>query len=153
MALIVKTVVFALLLFFLGLHSHAQVKIHFAKDDSSRMQMLGSQSQIIGEIQAIRIADSVKMASLERQIMDLKSYQQAKKKELQREIDNTRLQDSLRSLDQRNRIDSLRQIEHGYPVVPFSRDTLYAIYSNIGSFTPRERAIGQENRIRELADD
>ena len=153
MTRIVKTVVSALFLFFLGLHSHAQVKIPIAKDDSSRMQMLGSQSQIIGEIQAIRIADSIKMAALERQIMDLKSYEQAKKKALQREIDNTRLQDSLRSLDQRNMIDSLRQIEHGFPVVPFPRDTIYTIYSNIGSFTPKERAASQEKRIRELADD
>ena len=132
---------------------NAQGKTHMAKDDSSRMQMLGSQSQIIGEIQAIRIADSVKMATLEREIRELKSYEQAKKKALQREIDNTRLQDSIRSLDQRKRIDSLRQIEHGYPVVPFPRDTIYTIYSNIGAFTPKERAASQEKRIQELATD
>ena len=132
---------------------NAQGKTHMAKDDSSRMQMLGSQSQIIGEIQAIRIADSVKMATLEREIRELKSYEQAKKKALQREIDNTRLQDSIRSLDQRKRIDSLRQIEHGYPVVPFPHDTIYTIYSNIGAFTPKERAAGQERRIQELATD
>ena len=70
MAPIVKNVVSALLLLFLGFHSHAQVKSHVEKDDSSRMQMLGSQSHIIGEIQAIRIADSVKMAKLEREIKD-----------------------------------------------------------------------------------
>ncbi len=153
MTLIVKTVVTTLLMIFWGLHSNAQVKMHVEKDGSSRMQMLGSQSQIIGEIQAIRIADSIKMAALERQIKDLKSSEQAKKRELQREIDNTRLQDSIRSADQRKKIDSLRQIEHGYPVVPFPRDTLYTIYSNIGSFTPKERAASQEKRIRELADD
>ena len=132
---------------------NAQGKTHMAKDDSSRMQMLGSQSQIIGEIQAIRIADSVKMATLEREIRELKSYEQAKKKALQREIDNTRLQDSIRSLDQRKRIDSLRQIEHGYPVVLFPHDTIYTIYSNIGAFTPKERAASQEKRIQELATD
>lgn len=133
--------------------ANAQVTEHLAKDDSSRIQMLGTQSQIIGEIQAIRISDSVKMAVLEREIGELKSYEQAKKKALQREIENTRLQDSIRSLDQRKRIDSLRQIEHGYPVVPFPGDTLYTIYSNIGSFTPKERAAGQEKRIQELAED
>jgi len=153
MTLIVKKVVSVFLMLLLGFHSNAQVKSPVSKDDSSRMQMLGSQSRIIGEIQAIRIADSVKISSLERQITDLKSFEQSKKKELQREIDKTRLQDSIRSLDQKKRIDSLRQIEHGYPVVPFTRDTLYTIYSNIGSFTPRERAAGQEKRIQELADD
>jgi small-conductance mechanosensitive channel len=153
MTRIVKTLVSALLIMFLGLHLHAQEKSHVERDDSSRMQMLGSQSQIIGEIQAIRIADSVKMATLEREIRELKSYDQAKKKALQREIDNTRLQDSIRSLDQRKRIDSLRLIEPGYPVVPFPRDTLYTLYSNIGAFTPKERAAGQVKRIQELADD
>jgi len=131
----------------------AQVKKQTVKDDSSRMQRLGSQSHIIGEIQAIRIADSVKMAALEREIKDLKSFELTKKKVLQREIEQTRRQDSLRSLDQRKRIDSLRQVEPGYPVVPFSTDTIYTIYSNIGSFTPKERAAGQEQRIQELADD
>jgi len=153
MTLFVKTVVSALFMIFLGLHSHAQVKKHIAKDDSSRMQLLGSQSKIIGEIQAIRIADSVKIAALERQIMDLKSFEQSKKRALQREIDNTRIQDSIRSEDQKKRIDSLRQIDHGYPVVPFIGDTLYTIYSNIGAFTPKERAAGQEKRIQALADD
>jgi len=133
--------------------SSAQVKPPTAKDDSTRMQMLNSQSHIIGEIQSIRIADSVKMATLEREIKDLESFELTKKKELQLEIQHTKLQDSLRSLDQRKRIDSLRQVEPGYPVIPFSTDTIYTIYSNIGSFTPKERATGQEKRIQELADD
>jgi len=153
MTVIVKTLFTALLMMLLGLNSHAQVKSHVEKDDSSRIQMLGSQSQIIGEIQAIRIADSVKMAALEREIKDLKSNEQAKKKGLQREINNTRLQDSLRLLGQRERIDSLRQIERGYPVVPFTGDTIYTIFSNIGSFSPKERAFSHEKKIRDLASD
>ena len=142
-----------LLLALSGIQVNAQNKRHEDSHDSSRMQMLGSQSHIIGEIQAIRIADSVKMAALEREIRDLKSHELKKKKELQHEIDITRLQDSIRSLDQKKRIDSLRQVEPGYPVVPFPGDTIYTIYSNIGSFSPKERAAGQEKRIQDLAED
>jgi len=149
----VRNVVYAIFILLFGLQSNAQVNTHIENDDSSRMQMLSSQSQIIREIQAIRIADSVKIAGLRREIKELKSFQQAKKKELQHEIDETRLRDSIRKLDQKNRIDSLRQFEHGYPVVPFPGDTIYSIYSNIGSFTPRERAKGQERKIKELAEE
>ena len=148
------TVVASALCFLLmGQQSNAQVKSSVTKADSSRIQMLGSQSQIIGEVQAIRFADSIKIAFLERQIMDLKSYEQAKKKELQREINKTRILDSIRSSDQRKRIDSLRRIDHGFPVAPFTSDTIYTIYSRIGVFSPKERASVQEKRIQELAGD
>lgn len=122
-------------------------------DDSARMKMPENQLQVIGQYQAIRFSDSVKIATLERQIRELSSLEQAKKKELQQEIDNTRLQDSIMALARRKKIDSLRRIEKGFPVVPFKTDTLYTLYSNIGSFTAKDRTASQEKNIQELAGD
>ncbi len=44
------------------------------------MKMPDNQSQIIGKCQAIRFSDSVKIATLERQIRELSSLEQARKK-------------------------------------------------------------------------
>ena len=146
-----------LLVFFLVLHSglsgKAQADHHLVTDDSSRIELLNTQSKLIGEFQGQRLADSIRMSNLEQQLKDVKSFELRKKRDLQQELENTRVRDSIQALNQRTRIDSLRRLEKGYPVVPFTKDTLYMIYSNIGSFSARERAASQVSKIIALAGD
>jgi len=53
----------------------------------------------------------------------------------------------------RSRIDSLRKIVHGYPVILNSKDTLFVIHSHIGEFSPKERAARITNRVNNLMRD
>jgi len=53
----------------------------------------------------------------------------------------------------RSRIDSLRKIVHGYPVILNSKDTLFVIHSHIGEFSPKERAARITKRINNLMRD
>jgi small-conductance mechanosensitive channel len=51
------------------------------------------------------------------------------------------------------RIDSLRITVKGYPVVGAQNDTIFYIYSKIGSFTPQERAASISGKIKKLYND
>lgn len=50
------------------------------------------------------------------------------------------------------RVDSLRRISKKAPVVPFN-DTIFHIYTRIGSYTPAERAAKVTQKIKDLNDD
>ena len=51
------------------------------------------------------------------------------------------------------RIDSLRKIVHGFPVIINLKDTLFVVHSNIGESTPKERASHITKKIKKLQDD
>lgn len=51
------------------------------------------------------------------------------------------------------RIDSLRKIVHGFPVIVNVKDTLFVVHSNIGESTPKERASHIEQKIKNLQND
>lgn len=136
-----------------GTNSIAQTTKPSENKDSVRLEILGNQTHLIEEYTALRASDSLKMASLEKQIRELKEGEKTKKRTLEQEFNQTRLQDSLRTLHQIRTIDSLKKTFSGYPVAPFKTDTLLIFYSNIASFTPKERSAGQEKKITELAND
>lgn len=51
------------------------------------------------------------------------------------------------------RIDSLRKIVHGFPVIVNLNDTLFVVHSNIGESTPEERASNITQKIKKLQKD
>ncbi|MDX5583574.1 MAG: mechanosensitive ion channel family protein, partial [Aureibaculum sp.] len=51
------------------------------------------------------------------------------------------------------RIDSLRKIVDGFPVIVNMKDTLFVVHSNIGESTPKERASHITKKIKKLQDD
>ena len=50
-------------------------------------------------------------------------------------------------------IDSLRQTAVAFPVIGFFADTLFLIYSKLGSFSAHDRADAISQRIHKLSDD
>ena len=73
------------------------------------------------------------------------------RQQLLREINVLRSRDSILYAKRKQAVDSLRSLNQGVPVVPF-RDTLFTLYTQIGSYTAQERAAAIENRIRSMAD-
>ncbi|MEJ0080889.1 MAG: mechanosensitive ion channel family protein [Puia sp.] len=75
-----------------------------------------------------------------------------KKQSITTERDQLRIKDSLRKVLQRLKIDSLRSVFDGYPVV-LSDDTIFYVFAKIGSYSPEERSHAISDRISKLADD
>lgn len=100
---------------------------------------------------SIRIADSISKANLERELTELKSTEVKKRKELEGRLRSISIQDSLRDIAMRNEIDSLKGNTTGYPII-IDSDTLFHIFTKIGTITPKERAELITDRLEELYD-
>ena len=65
------------------------------------------------------------------------------------EIEQQRIDHSIKKV----RIDSLRNIVHGFPVIINLNDTLFVVHSSIGESTPKERASHITKKIENLQED
>ena len=72
------------------------------------------------------------------------------RRELERQIDVLHSEDSMRRVNQQRQIDSLKQTATAAPVL-LSHDTLYFIYTNIGSISAMERAKLHTEKIYKAA--
>lgn len=107
---------------------------------------------LLQESEALRIRDSIRAALLYDELNATKSPSVAKQQELQAELDRVRDQDSLRTMQQRQAIDALRNKTPGRPVTLFY-DTLFVIYAPLGSFSSLQRADDARSRIKALYED
>src|SRR5690606_31584844 len=89
---------------------------------------------------------------LQNQIALLRESNDLKKEKLQIELRQLVSKDSLRKIEERLRIDSLKNTIRGYPVVPFA-DTIFTIYIKSGSSRPAERAANVARKIQTLYKD
>ena len=69
---------------------------------------------------------------------------------VERQLEELRVADSIRVTQQRHQIDSLKKTAVGAPVL-LKRDTIYYIYTRLGSFTPAERAESDSEKILKTA--
>lgn len=120
--------------------------------DSLQNDVLVIQSQQLQQIAALRLADSVKRAELEKQLSVLKAADIPQRASLEKELAALQQRDSVQLERQRHKIDSLRAVVKGFPVVFFT-DTVLVVYDRLGSFSPGERAAAIRKRIEKLADD
>ena len=96
--------------------------------------------------------DSLHRKRLEDELISISTQGNNERQRLLNEINVMRSRDSILYAKRKQTVDSLRSLKTGIPVVPF-RDTLFTIYTQVGSYTPQERATAVENRLRVLADD
>lgn len=83
--------------------------------------------------------DSIKMQELALQLQEMKLNEILLKDELESTKNSNATADSLKMAEQRNRIDSLRALTPGVPVV-VEGDTLFHLYAKRGGRTPVDRA-------------
>lgn len=122
-------------------------------NDSLNNVVLQEYSRKLAEVEQLRIADSLKKAELEGQLLKLRTTDNLQKEELLLQIKAIEASEVKRIEEKKARIDSLRNVVRGYPVVGPLKDTLFVIYAKIGSSMPRERAKNISLRIRKLYDD
>ncbi len=99
-----------------------------------------------------RLADSVRKAMLNEQILLLGNRDKQRKEQLEREIRQLESADSSRNARLSLQAAKLREEASRYPVV-LRYDTLFMIYNRSGATKPAERAKDISNRLRMLTRD
>ncbi|MGF7078325.1 mechanosensitive ion channel family protein [Mucilaginibacter sp. UYCu711] len=117
------------------------------KKDSILNVQLDRQQNRVKQLSAERLAYSLKKAELEKQLSTADNF---KKAQLLKELNTFRQKDSLRTVQRKHQIDSLRFFVKGFPVIPF-RDTLFYLFTRQGSFTAQDRAAAIGSRINKLS--
>ena len=95
--------------------------------------------------------DSIIATQLQREL-EKEATNSRRRKQLEDSLQQLALKDSARKAEQLQQIAKLKQHVKGYPVVLHS-DTLFYIYTRIGSFSAAERANAISERIKRLYDD
>ncbi len=121
------------------------------QNDSLNAAILHDLNKKTAELEAQRISDSVKKAALESQILLLKTSETIKREDIEKQLAELIDKEQKRIADKRARIDSLRLTALSYPVTGFFEDTLFLIYSSLGSFSAQERAEAITARVKKLA--
>ncbi len=123
------------------------------KTDSTNRIILQQYKLRLQEIDSIRRADSVNRVNLEMQLASLKTTDNLKKEEIQKKLDDLERRDNNRIARKKMQVDSLRSKAIGFPVKGVLNDTIFSLYTRLGSFTARERADNISARIESLYDD
>ncbi|MDO3695066.1 mechanosensitive ion channel family protein [Wenyingzhuangia sp. chi5] len=122
-------------------------------NDSINLALLDSFNKKLQEIQIKRIADSIKKVELENTLKSLKTTDNIQKQELLKQLQEIEQSELDRISEKKARIDALRKTAKGFPVVGVLQDTLFSIYTKIGSSTPKERANNISKKIENLYND
>ncbi|WP_460546130.1 mechanosensitive ion channel family protein [Echinicola sediminis] len=123
------------------------------KLDSADGLLLEAYENRLKAIESQRLEDSLKRVILELRLKDLKTTDNLEKEELQRQLDEISAQGEKLQLEKKAHIDSLRSRSPGYPVLGVLNDTLFYIYTKIGSSRPNERAKTISQKINQLYED
>ncbi len=123
------------------------------ENDSINRSLLEDYKSRLLEVDSIRRLDSIRQAKLEEQLASLKTTDNLRKEEIQKQLDAIHQREIDRIARKKARVDSLRSVATAYPVIGVLNDTIFSLYARLGSFTPRERAKNLSERIEILYDD
>ena len=120
------------------------------KTDSANASVLNEFNRRIAEIERQRVRDSVLKTELEIELNSLKTTDNLKKEELQNQLQELNSKEAKRIAEKKAQIDSMRFTAKSYPVMGFFDDTLFTIYSRLGSFSAGDRASAIQMRIKDI---
>jgi small-conductance mechanosensitive channel len=120
-----------------------------AASDSLLNQQLLETTQLLRQKQRQQLLDSLKRQELQREIERLSSENSSRRDELEARLREITREDSLQNAEKLNRIAALRKTTQGFPVAPFG-DTLFFVFTKVGSFNVQERARAISERIEQL---
>lgn len=98
---------------------------------------------------SIHIRDSIRLEELALQLQEMKLNEIVLRTELNDALHSHETADSLKLVEQRHRIDSLRTLTPGVPVI-VDEDTLFTLYAKRGGHTPYDRAEDIRNLIEKI---
>ncbi|MBL7874442.1 MAG: mechanosensitive ion channel family protein [Cyclobacteriaceae bacterium] len=108
---------------------------------------------LIRRMDSIKVADSLRRASLLTEIENLKGTEaNRQRQELLKRLKEEEAEDSIRAARFADQLTKLKATAKGFPVLPFG-DTLFLIYTKVGSFSAAERAKAISDKIKNLYSD
>ena len=113
--------------------------------------LLAQYNKKINDIESLRETDSIKKESLLAEINSLKTTDNLKKEELLLQLKDIKNKEAENLAVRKRTIEQLREKNVGYPVIGFFNDTLFTVYSNLGSFSAKERASAVSVRLKKIA--
>ncbi len=146
-----RSIILIVVLFMVRGTVFAQADSTEKKMDSLNAVMLQEYNKKMNEINQQRVIDSMQQVKLEQELSSLKTTDNLRKEELQKQIQEIKDKEAKNILQKKARIDSLRQTVKGFPVEGFFNDTLFLIYSRSGGFSAKERAEAISKRIKNVA--
>jgi len=132
-------VFYSILVLLLGFH------ISFAQQDS----VLHELKAIKETNNLLKIKDSLKAEILKEGLGNIVSPNSRELEKYKTELKKIKQEDSLRLVNQKIRIDKLRKKVHPYPVMLFHQK-LFDVYSGLGPFSAKDRAVEAQENIGEL---
>jgi small-conductance mechanosensitive channel len=120
-------------------------------DTASRQQTLIIDEAIILKDQQQKQIDSLVKIQLQRELQEA-SGNARRTQELEQKLRQIAINDSLRTIQQIEKIKSLKKNAVGYPVV-LNTDTLFYIFTRTGSFQAKDRAAAISLKIENLYED
>lgn len=103
----------------------------------------------IAVIDSIHIRDSIRLEELALQLQEMKLNEIVLRTELNQALHSHETADSIKRMEQRLRIDSLRTLTPGVPVT-VDQDTLFILYAKRGGHSPYDRAEDIRNIIEKI---
>jgi len=130
-----------------------------AQQDSSRRNNDSLNAVILHDfnvkfagIEQQKVADSIKQMEIKEMLNSLKTQDYLKKDELEKQLRELKDNEAKRISLKKVQIDSMRSTAKAFPVEGFFNDTLFLIYSKLGSFSASDRGKAISDRIHKLAD-
>jgi len=124
----------------------------FFGQKDTMVDKLGEVQTMLRQAEAIRIADSLKKVELNAQLLQMKSSEISARAGILAQFKTLEAKDSLRKVDMVARVQQLKKNAVGFPVTLYE-DTLFTIYTKIGSITAKERAAIVTKRIKTIYND
>ena len=124
----------------------AQERENEEKEASGEMGVSGVSR--LSEMDSVMAVNDSITRELRHQIQELKLQSIVMQEQLEKTGENTR-EDSLREVKKRQRIDSLRQVTQGSPLI-VEGDTLLVIYARKGGLQPEARTKSAQKKILEV---
>lgn len=141
-------VMFLFFITLLSAHGQGSPK-QIREEDSINLQ---SATTLILKMDSLKRADSLKREELLREIKNLKGQGTETNKEREALLAHLRkeqIEDSLRKVHLLEELNKQKSTAKGFPVAPF-KDTLFYIYTKVGSFSPSERTKAINTKIQQL---
>ena len=118
--------------------------------DSLQNQELEKTTELLKQKEQNQTLDSLKKQAVLEELKALSSSDLARKKALEERLRELDIEDSLKRQAQRKEIEQLKKNAKGFAVAPFG-DTLFLLYTSVGSLNAQERAYIVGQRIEKLA--
>ncbi|AXG74580.1 mechanosensitive ion channel family protein [Flavobacterium arcticum] len=142
----------AIILLISTINVTAQADTIAIKNDSLTSVNINQYKEKLVVLEQQRIADSIKKIGLQKQLESLQTTDNFKKEELQKQLSDLNNREAQRLAEKKAKINSLRATAKGYPVTGFFNDTLFTLYSKLGSFSAHDRAKAISERIHVLGE-